>query len=81
MTSSMMMQRRSRRCFQTEEAPEKLEPKEGSQLQKLGVVVASRLREVAQRTWSSLELESSIGEVTWRSPELARADVLSWSGE
>jgi len=71
MTLSMMIQKRSRRCFQTEEAPEKLEPKKGNQLWEFGKAVALRLREIVWRTWSWSVLESSV--------EMSFGGSQSWS--
>ena len=63
MTSCLMAYRRSRRCVQTKKAPEKLEPKEGIQLQELGEVVTLRLGTIAGESREMLEKGSSL-EVT-----------------
>jgi len=61
-----------------QEAPEKLEPKEESQLWKLGEVIAPRLGEIIQRSLEFGEMGLLIRAVTQRGSELTRASVLSW---
>ena len=60
-----------------QEAPEKLEPKEESQLWKLGEVIAPRLGEIIQRSLEFGEMGLLIRAVTQRGSELTRASVLS----